>query len=82
MAVSRLPKFSPAYAVTVHKSQGSQFSNVLVVLTPDASNPLLVRSLFYTAVTRAKERAFIFAAEKSLETAVKQNPRRECGSLG
>ena len=82
VAVSRLPKFSPAYAVTVHKSQGSQFSNVLVVLTPDASNPLLVRSLFYTAVTRAKERAFIFAAEKSLETAVKQNPRRECGSLG
>ncbi|HPC47426.1 MAG TPA: exodeoxyribonuclease V subunit alpha, partial [Deltaproteobacteria bacterium] len=50
---SRLPAHESAYAMTVHKSQGSEFDHVLVVL-PDRDSPVLTRELVYTAMTRAR----------------------------
>ena len=60
---------SLAYAITVHRSQGSEFDNVIVVL-PSEPKSLLVRNLFYTAVTRAKRRVFIIYEGDALKTAI------------
>ncbi|MCR5624236.1 MAG: AAA family ATPase, partial [Lachnospiraceae bacterium] len=60
---------SLAYAITVHRSQGSEFENVIVVL-PKEPKSLLVRNLFYTAVTRAKKRVFIVTEGEALKTAI------------
>lgn len=51
---ARLPAIETVYALTVHKSQGSEFDQVVLVL-PDRPGPLLTRELLYTGVTRARE---------------------------
>lgn len=51
---ARLPEIETVYALTVHKSQGSEFDQVVLVL-PDRPGPLLTRELLYTGVTRARE---------------------------
>jgi exodeoxyribonuclease V alpha subunit len=50
---SRLQAVDTVYALTVHKSQGSEFAHVALIV-PDAPSPLLTRELVYTAITRAK----------------------------
>ncbi len=60
---------SLAYAITVHRSQGSEFQNVIVVL-PNEPKSMLVRNLFYTAVTRAKKRVFIISENDAMETSI------------
>lgn len=50
---ARAPDYEPAFALTVHKAQGSEFDHVFVIL-PDRDSPLLTRELLYTAVTRAR----------------------------
>ncbi len=77
--VSRLPEHELAYAITVHKSQGSEFGNVLVVLPDDATHPLLSRQLVYTGITRAKERAVILGTEEALKTAIANKIERDTG---
>ena len=54
----RLPSHQTAWALTVHKSQGSEFREVMVVL-PETDHQLLSRELLYTAVTRAREKVII-----------------------
>lgn len=56
VAASRLEAVDTVFAMTVHKSQGSEFNQVLLVL-PDQINPVLTRELLYTGLTRAKTRA-------------------------
>jgi len=51
---SRLPKFSTVYAMTIHKTQGSEFDHVAMVLPKKSDNRLLSRELLYTGITRAK----------------------------
>ena len=51
--LNRLPAHDTAFAMTVHKSQGSEFAQVAILL-PEAESPLLNRELLYTAITRAK----------------------------
>ena len=64
-----------AYACTVHKSQGSEYKNVAVML--DFSHSIMLqRNLLYTAVTRAKENIWVLASHGSLETAVRNNKER------
>lgn len=61
----RLPEHQTAYALTIHKSQGSEFGSVLVLL-PDQETELLTRELLYTAVTRAKKEVAIFDEKKNI----------------
>ena len=68
--VGLLPEHELAYAITVHKSQGSEFGNVMVVLPDDENHPLLNRQLVYTAITRAKKRAVVLGTEKAVEAAL------------
>lgn len=59
-----------SYGMTIHKSQGSEFQNVIVVL-PMEPKSMLVRNLLYTAVTRAKTKVYIINEGSALETAVR-----------
>jgi exodeoxyribonuclease V alpha subunit len=65
----RLPPCETAYALTVHKCQGSEFDEVLVVL-PEHENRILSRELIYTAVTRAKKRVLMATTKKMLQQAL------------
>ena len=69
-----------AYAVTVHKSQGSEYKVVLLALAKEHA-PLLSRAVLYTAVTRAKEQLKIFGNISALRTATNnmRNVRRWTG---
>ena len=58
-----------AYAITIHRSQGSEFKNVIVAL-PKEPRSMLVRNLFYTAVTRAKKRVIIVTEGDAMENAI------------
>ena len=66
-----MPPHEPVYAMTVHKSQGSGFKNVMIVM-PDKEVPILTRELIYTAVTRAENSVLLCARPeillKSLQT--------------
>jgi exodeoxyribonuclease V alpha subunit len=74
----RLPAHETVYAMTVHKSQGSEFDEVLLVL-PDRPLPLLTRELVYTAVTRARSRVEIWGPESVVRAAVDARVRRTSG---
>lgn len=77
-APARLPSHESAFAMTVHKSQGSEFDEVLLVL-PDQPSPLLTRSLLYTGITRAKGRVEIWALPARLQEAVSTRADRAAG---
>lgn len=59
-----------AYGMTIHKSQGSEFKNVIIVM-PMEPRSMLVRNLLYTAVTRAKKNVIIIVQKRALEIAIK-----------
>ena len=75
---ARLPSHETALAMTVHKSQGSEFSEVLLVL-PEQPSPLLSRSLFYTGITRAKHKVEIWALAPRISEAVNTKAERAAG---
>ncbi|MDZ4332839.1 MAG: exodeoxyribonuclease V subunit alpha [Pseudomonas sp.] len=77
-APARLPSHDSAFAMTVHKSQGSEFAEVLLVL-PELPSPLLTRSLFYTGITRAKHKVEIWALPPRLSEAVVTRAERAAG---
>jgi len=69
-ALSELPEFMPAFATTIHKSQGSEYAFSVVVLSDVARKGFLNKQLIYTAITRAKYDFMIFASKKdTFETA-------------
>ncbi|MFN4262394.1 MAG: AAA family ATPase [Thioalkalivibrionaceae bacterium] len=73
---ARLPPHESVYAMTIHKTQGSEFANVAIVL-PDHDHGLLSRELLYTAVTRAKENIRIYASRTVLESTISRRIQRE-----
>lgn len=77
-APARLPSHDSAFAMTVHKSQGSEFSEVLLAL-PEQPSPLLSRSLFYTGITRAKHKVEIWGLPARLAEAVATRAERAAG---
>lgn len=77
--VSQLPEHELAYAITVHKSQGSGYGDVLVVLPDDKDHPLLSCQLVYTGITRAKQRAVILGTEDALTHAIGNPIKRDTG---
>jgi len=64
--------------MTVHKSQGSEFDAVLLVLG-DAHSPVMTRELLYTGITRARARLTIFGMEEAFNAAVGQQLQRSSG---
>ena len=74
----RLPRCETVFAMTVHKSQGSEFDEVVVVL-PDDDNRILSRELIYTAVTRAKKTVKLIAEQTVFEQALSRNIQRDSG---
>ena len=79
VAAARLPKsIHTAYALTIHKSQGSEFTHTAVVLDANAQQ-LLSKELIYTAITRAKKVVSILAARSSLITAMSVRTLRRSG---
>jgi exodeoxyribonuclease V alpha subunit len=77
-APARLPSHDSAFAMTVHKSQGSEFSEVLLAL-PESPSPLLTRALFYTGITRAKHKVEIWGLPARLAEAVNSKAERAAG---
>jgi exodeoxyribonuclease V alpha subunit len=75
---TRLAAVDTVYAMTVHKSQGSQFDRVAVLL-PDPDSPVLTRELLYTAVTRARQRVIVAGTEESVRAAVTRPIARSSG---
>jgi exodeoxyribonuclease V alpha subunit len=75
---SRLPGCETVFAMTIHKSQGSEFDEVVLVL-PDEDNRILSRELVYTAVTRAKKSVQLFVDKEILRIAVTKNIERFSG---
>jgi exodeoxyribonuclease V alpha subunit len=75
---ARLSAVETVHAITVHKSQGSQFEAVAVVLPP-ADAPILTRELLYTAVTRAQEQLTVIGSEDAVRAAVERPVSRASG---
>lgn len=71
VAPIRLPAHETAWAMTIHKSQGSEFARVLLILPEAEDSPLLGRELLYTAVTRAKTGIHILASRATLGRALR-----------
>ena len=74
----RLPAHETAWAMTVHKAQGSEFDHVLLAL-PERDGPLNDASLIYTGVTRARQHATVCAAQSVLEVGLRSWPERRSG---
>ncbi len=77
-SLSQLPENETVFAMTIHKSQGSEFKNVALFL-PDKGSPILTRELLYTGITRAKKRIDIFATKESLLDAVNTQTQKISG---
>ncbi|MES1930574.1 exodeoxyribonuclease V subunit alpha [Salinisphaera dokdonensis CL-ES53] len=75
---SALPTHDTVYAMTIHKSQGSEFDLVTLVL-PEYDVPVLTRELFYTGLTRGRERLAIFAEPNILVRTIGRRVSRVCG---
>ena len=75
---SALEDIEVAFATTIHKSQGSEYHTVIVVVPPVGS-PLLRRELLYTAVTRARKHLVLIASEDAITTAVMSTINRASG---
>ena len=73
--INMLPKFEPVYAMTIHKTQGSEFDEVVIIL-PDEINQSLTKELLYTGITRAKRRLTIIADDSVLKTTIKKKVER------
>jgi len=74
----RLPAHETVYAMTVHKSQGSEFARVLLLL-PDQDSELLSRELLYTGITRAKNEVAVWGEKEIFTAAVSRRIERKSG---
>ena len=77
-APARLPPHETAYAMTIHKSQGSEFERVFVVL-PDGPSALLSRELIYTAITRARKEVLLLGGEETITSGIEKRIERASG---
>jgi len=81
VGVSRLPDVETAFAMTVHKSQGSEFEHTVLVL-PDTPSRVLTRELVYTGITRARKRfTLVTGRERAFAEALGEKTRRYSGLL-
>lgn len=78
---AQLPQHETTYAMTIHKSQGSEFTKVILLMERlgMASEEMLTRELLYTGITRAKKEIAIYAEETVFKQAIKCRTRRSSG---
>ena len=83
ISLAQMPGFDTCYAITVHKSQGSEYDKILFVLPASAeqveNNPVITRELLYTGVTRARKEVEIWCGRGVLEAATRQETIRMSG---
>lgn len=79
--LSHLPADSiePAFAITIHKSQGSEYRHILMFLPTNIGHPLLTNQILYTGITRAKESVTIVATSETFDAACNTVTKRETG---
>ena len=75
---SALEDIEIAFATTIHKSQGSEYDTVIVVVPPVGS-PLLRRELLYTAITRARKHLVLIGSDEAITAAVMSTINRTSG---
>ena len=80
LSPQRLPEHETVFAMTVHKSQGSEFGEVLLLLS-DHANPVTTRELVYTGITRARDRITVVATDPALNAAIATRTQRGSGLL-
>lgn len=78
ISLARLPSWEAAWAMTVHKSQGSEFERVMLVL-PAAMSAVTTRELLYTGVTRSREHVSLWATEAVVRAAIEHRVERMSG---
>jgi len=78
VSLPQLPRHELCFAMTVHKSQGSEYAGVALVL-PAPGSPVVTRELLYTGITRAKQHVCLFAPEPTLEEAIQKQVVRRSG---
>jgi len=78
IAPTQLPEHEPAFAMTVHKSQGSEFERVLLML-PERDTPVLTREWIYTGLTRARSRMDVWFHPEVFERGVARRTERTSG---
>jgi exodeoxyribonuclease V alpha subunit len=78
VAPARLPDHQTVFAMTIHKSQGSELEHAMVVL-PEAPSPILTRELIYTGVTRAQQRMTLVGSAELLVAGLTARVRRASG---
>jgi exodeoxyribonuclease V alpha subunit len=76
LSVSKLPDHSPAWTITIHRSQGSEYENVVVLLPKKSDSPLATRKLLYTAITRSKKSLFVYGPTEVIQKAISQSGQR------
>jgi len=79
LPLSSLPPVQTCFAMTVHKSQGSEYKELVVVVLPAVTSPLLNRQLVYTAITRTKNRVRVVGPEAAVRRAVLNESGRASG---
>ena len=79
ISINRLPAYTPAWAGTVHKSQGSEYDSVLMILPTDPDSEVLSRELLYTAVTRARQNFLLQASPPVVAAAISRLTQRHSG---
>ncbi|MFM9024242.1 MAG: exodeoxyribonuclease V subunit alpha [Planctomycetaceae bacterium] len=78
LPVSRLEDIDTVHALTIHKSQGSEYEHVVVVL-PERTSRIVTRELLYTGVTRARKRVTVVGSREVIEAAIQTPIRRATG---
>lgn len=78
-APSRLPEAKTAWALTIHRTQGSEYDHILLVIPPAEDSQILSRELLYTGLSRAKKSATVWCSEKSFKDTIKATVQRASG---
>jgi exodeoxyribonuclease V alpha subunit len=81
LAPDALPAHELAFAMTVHKAQGSEYGQVLLALPPQGGRRLLTKEIIYTGITRARDVAVVCSSVEVLNTALSRRVEREANLL-
>ncbi|NWK54578.1 exodeoxyribonuclease V subunit alpha [Verrucomicrobiaceae bacterium N1E253] len=74
-----LPEVHTAWALTIHRTQGSEYDHILLIIPPCSESPILSRELLYTGLSRAKQSATLWCTEQSFSDTVNSTVQRASG---